>query len=174
MKLKVIIATLIFIIILSIYLLFYPLQFDFYEQSKARRMVDLTFIPLLLVILIFVIARKMRASGTRWKVLFKESLFVLALFGLFYIGIARSILSCGILFVNCNLPKDDLVEVQGIVTEIVRVQRSGPAMPKYEITVIQNGKEFNFESNKNAIEKYSVNDKFSMKMKSGILNILYK
>ena len=174
MKLKVIIATLIFIIILSIYLLFYPLQFDFYDQSKARHIVDLTFIPLFLVILIFDSTRKMRASGTRWKLLFKESLFALALFGLFYIGIARSILSCGILFVNCNLPKDDLVEVQGIVTEIVRVQRSGPAMPKYEITVIQNGKEFNFESNKKAIEKYSVNDKFSIEMKSGILNILYK
>lgn len=174
MKLKVVVTVLVLITIFSIYLLFYPLRFDFYDQSKARRFVDLFFLPIFLILMITVIARKIKANIARWKVFLKESLFALALFAFFYIAIARSILSCGLLFVNCNLPKNEMVEVNGIITKIIKLERRGPAISRYEITVNQNATEFNFESNKKAIEKFSVNDKFSVKMKIGILNILYK
>ena len=83
-------------------------------------------------------------------------------------------LSCGLLFINCSLKETETVEVYGQITDIIKIEGHGKVIGRYEITINQDGKEFNFESNKNAIEKYSLNENFKMEMKKGILNILYK
>ena len=174
MKIKLIIISSILIIILSVYLIFYPLKFDFYEQIKAKRIVDLFIIPFFLIIFGNYTIKIVKKGEIDWKKFPKEILFASTLFGIFYFFIIRSVLSCGILFINCCTKEKEIVELNGKITDIVKYEGHGKVIGRYEITINQNGKEFHFESNKYVIEKYSLNGKFNTQMKKGNLNILYK
>jgi hypothetical protein len=172
MKVKLITIITISIIISSVFLVFYPLKFDFYEQLKTKRIVDIIVLPIFIIVLGYYIIKKVKNDGANWKTFSKEILFAIAIFGIFYFTIIRSVLSCGLLFINRTVKEK--VEINGTITDILKIEGHGKVIGKYEITINQNGKEYNFESNKNAMENYRLNGKFKMEMNKGILNIVYK
>lgn len=172
MKVKLILIITISIIISSVFLVFYPLKFDFYEQLKAKRIVDIIVLPIFIIGLGNYIIKKVKNDGVNWKTFSKEILFAFVIFGLFYFTIIRSVLSCGLLFINITVIEK--VEINGTITNIVKIEGHGKVIGKYEITINQNGNELNFESNKNAIENYTLNGKFKKEMNKGVLNIVYK
>ena len=174
MKIKLILISSILIIILSVFLIFYPLKFDFYDQSKAKRLVDIFIIPLFLIAFGSYVIKIVRRGEIDWKKFSKEILFAIILFGVFYIFMIRSVLSCGILFINCYPKEKEIVEIDGKIIDIVKYEGHGKVLGKYKISINQNGEEFHFECNKHAIEKYSLNENFKTNMKIGSLNIMYK
>jgi hypothetical protein len=174
MKITKILISAVVLIVLCVFLIFYPLRFDFYEQLKAKRIVDLFFLPIILIFLINYVLKTVKKGGVNWKIFPKEILFAIVIFGIIYFTILRSVFSCGLLFINCALEEKEIVEVNGTITEIVKIEGHGKVPGRYELTINQNGKEFNFESNKKAIENFSLNEKFSIEMKKGTLNLMYK
>lgn len=174
MKTTYILVSAILLIVLCVFLIFYPLRFDFYEQLKAKKIVDLFFLPAVLIFLTNYVLKTVKKDDFHWKIFSKEILFAAALFGIIYFTILRSVFSCGLLFINCALAEKELVEVNGRITDIVKIEGHGKVLGRYELTINQNGKEFNFESNKKAIENLSLNENFKIEMKKGILNLMYK
>lgn len=174
MKLKYILVSAILLIVLSVFLVFYPLRFDFYEQLKAKRIVDIIFFPIVTTLLINYVFMHVKKGDVNWKIFPKEILFAIVLFGMIYFTILRSVFSCGLLFINCALKEKEIIEINGTITDIIKIEGHGKVLGRYELMVNKNGKEFNFESNKKAIENFSLNENFKMEMKKGILNILYK
>ncbi|RTY85434.1 hypothetical protein [Flavobacterium sp. GT3R68] len=174
MKIKFILISAILLIVLCVFLVFYPLRFDFYEQLKAKKIVDIFFLPIVIILIINYIHKTVKKRDVNWKIFPKEILFAIVLFGIIYFTILRSVFSCGLLFINCTLKEKEIVEINGTITDIVKIEGHGKVIGKYELTINKNGKELSFESNKKAIENFSLNEKFKMKMKKGALNILYK
>lgn len=174
MKVTYILVSAILLIVLCVFLIFYPLRFDFYEQLKAKKIVDLFFLPIVLIFLTNYVLKTIKKDDVNWKIFSKEILFAVALFGLIYFTILRSVLSCGLLFINCALAEKEIVVVSGRITDIVKIEGHGKVLGQYELTINQNGKEFNFESNKKAIENLSLNENCKIEMKKGILNLMYK
>jgi uncharacterized membrane protein len=174
MKIKRILVTTIVIIAFCVYLVFYPLKFDFYDQLKAKKIVDIILIPIVTIIFIRYVVKSAKEGDVNWKTFRKEILFGMVIFGIFYFTILRSVFSCGLLFINCSLKEKEIIEIHGTITDIVNVEGHGKVMGRHELTVKENGNEFVFESNKKAIQNFSVNQEFKVKMKNGILNILYK
>jgi hypothetical protein len=174
MRIKYILISITLLIVLSVFLIFYPLRFDFYEQTKAKRIVDILILPLVFIFLINYVLKTVRKGNVNWEIFPKEILFSIILFGLIYFTILRSVLSCGLLFINCALKENEKVEINGTIINITKIEGHGKVLGNYEVKINQNGKEFNFESNKKAIENFSLNGKFKMEMNKGTLNLMYK
>jgi len=141
---------------------------------KAKKLADIFTIPLFITVLGSYVVKTIRRGDIDWKKFPKEILFAIVLFGFFYIFMIRSILSCGILFLNCYSKEKAIVVIDGKIIDIVKYEGHGKVLGKYIISINQNGEEFHFESNKRAIENYSLNENFKANMKRGVLNILYK
>lgn len=160
-------------VVFLVFVIFYPLQFDLYEQAKAKKGVDFVFLPLLAFLLIRYIVRKAR-KGVNPKGFAKEIAFAVCGFAFFYVAMIRSLLSCVVLFVNCAFPEKEIVTIKGTVTEIVNVEKAGKILPQYILTVTRGREAFVFESNKTTVEQFTLNATVALKLKKGILNILYK
>ena len=174
MKIKIILTSIILIIVLSVFLVFYPLRFDFYDQLKAKQIVDKVIFPTVIFFLGIYIFKMVKNGGVNWRKFPQEILFAIFLFGIVYFSIIRSVLSCGLLFINCTLSEKETVLINGQIINIIKMEGHGKVMSRYEITVNQDRKVYNFESNKLAIENYSVNQNFKKEMNNGFLNIIYK
>ena len=173
-KLKLILISAITIVVCSVLLIFYPLKFDLYEQFKAKKIVDITLLPICGFFLARYIFLNIRKNNVNWKVFPKEILFAIFIFSILYLTIIRSVVSCGLFFVNCSFEEKEIIEINGIVTKVVNIEGSGKVLSQYILTINQNGKELIFESNGDMVEKFSVNDQVNIKLKKGILNLLYK
>lgn len=173
MKIKYILISIILIVI-SVFLIFYPLRFDFYEQIKAKRIVDIIILPLIFIFLINYVFKTVRKGDVNWKIFLKEILFSIIIIGLIYFTVLRSVFSCGLLFINCSLNQNEKVEISGTIVTITKIEGHGKVLGNYELTINQNGEEIIFESNKKAIDDFSINEKFKMKMNKGNLNLIYK
>jgi hypothetical protein len=173
MKIKYILISIILIVI-SVFLIFYPLRFDFYEQIKAKRIVDIIIIPLIFIFLLNYVFQTVRKGDVNWKIFSKEILFSIIIIGLIYFTVLRSVFSCGLLFINCSLNQNEKVEISGTIITITKIEGHGKVLGNYELTINQSGEEFIFESNKKAIDNFSINEKFKMKMNKGTLNLIYK
>lgn len=174
MKIKYIIITAIAIIAFCVFLVFYRLKFDFYEYLKAKEIIDILIFPIVSIILIKYIYNSVKQGDVNWKTFPKEIVFAIVLFGIFYITIMRSVLSCGVLFINCTLKEKEIVTVNGRIIEIINVDSHGKVIGKHQLTIKQNDNVFVFESNKKAIKNYKINQEFKIEMKKGIFNILYR
>ncbi|NUY81962.1 hypothetical protein HUK80_13745 [Flavobacterium sp. MAH-1] len=172
-KFKLIIAFVIILCVCSVLLLFYPLQFDLYEQAKAKKMVDLVVVPIFAFFLIRYVVRKIKQGGVDRRIFPKEILLAIFIFAALHFLIIRSVASCGLLFVNCSFPPDTQ-EMNGVVTEVVNADKVGKMLPIYTLSVNENAEEFVFESNKKTVGTFSVNDSVKIEMKKGILGLLYK
>ena len=173
-KLKAILILTTITVVCSILLAFYPLQFDLYEQLKAKKIVDAILLPICAIFLARYIFVNVKNGSVNWKVFPKEILFAIFIFAVLYLTIIRSVISCGLLFVNCSFKEREIIEVNGVVTNIVNFKGSGKVASQYILTINQKGNELIFESNESTIEKFSVNDQVNIKLKKGVLNLLYK
>jgi len=168
------ISGLILIIILIIFIIFYPLQFDFYESLKAKKIVDFIVIPIFLLLIMYDLLRNIKKGEKNWKKYSVDLIKGLAMFAVLYFLILRSFFSSGIIFMNAIFGEKEIIKVNGIVTDKKALKGSGKFIGKYELIVTQNGNVFIFDSNQTSIENYEVNDHFEMEMKKGILNLIYK
>ena len=168
------ISGLILIIILIIYIIFYPLQFEFYENLKAKKIADFIVIPIFFLLIIYDLFWNIKKREKDWRKYSLDLIKGLGIFGILYFLILRSFFSSGIIFINSIFGEKEIVKVSGIITEKTDLKGSGKFIGKYELIVDQNGNKFVFDSNHKSIENYKVNGHFEMEMKKGILNLIYK
>lgn len=168
------ISGLILIIILIIYIIFYPLQFEFYENSKAKKITDLIFIIGFFLLVIYDLYWNIKKREKEWKKYLFDSLRGIALFSVVYFLILRSFFSSGIIFVNSIFGEKEKIEINGIIKDKTDLKGSGKFTGKYELIVDHNGNEYIFDSNHLAIKDLKVGDNFKLEMKKGILNLIYK
>jgi len=62
-----------------VWLKFYPLRFDFYEESKAKNLADLIVLPVFAIAAVYYLTRKFSGKDINKTLLFKELLFSAAL-----------------------------------------------------------------------------------------------
>ena len=168
------ISGLILIIILIIYIIFYPLQFEFYENLKAKKIADFIFIPGFFLLVIYDLYRNIKKGERKWKKYSFDLIKGITLFSVLYFFILRSFFSSGILFVNSIFGEKEKIEINGIITDKTDLKGSGKFVGEYELIVDQNGNEYVFDSNHLVIKDLKVGDNFELKMKKGILNLIYK
>ena len=161
-------------LILIIILIFYPSQFNFYEDLKAKQISDFIVIPLFGILILYDIYRNIKNGEKNWKKYILDFLKGIGIFSVFYFFIMRRFLSCLIIFVNCIFGEIETVKISGIITEKTDIKGSGKFIGIYELTINQNGKEFVFGSNHFTVQKYNVGEEFNAEMKKGILTIIYK
>ncbi|MCR8668060.1 hypothetical protein NO995_10230 [Aestuariibaculum sp. M13] len=168
------ISGLILIIILIIYIIFYPLQFEFYENLKAKKISDFIVLPIFFLLIIYELFRNIKKGEKEWKKYLLDLTKGLGIFAVLYFLMLRSLFSSGIIFINTIFGEKEMVKVSGIITDKTDLKGSGKFLGKYELIIEQNGNEFVFDSNHKSIENYKVNDHFEMEMKKGVLNLIYK
>jgi hypothetical protein len=168
------ISALILIIILIIYILFYPLQFEFYESLKAKKIADYIVFPIFFLMIIYDLFQNIKKGEKEWKKYTLQLTKGVALFLVCYVLILRSFFSSGIIAVNSIFGEKETIKIKGIITHKTALKGSGKFTGKYELIINQNGNEFVFESNHMAINNYKVKDHFEMEMKKGIVNLIYK
>ncbi len=168
------ISVLILIVILIFFIIFYPLQFDFYEDLKAKKLTDFIFIPFYGILVIYDIYRNIKKEDKNWKQYSIDFLKGTSLSALFYFLIMRRFFSCVLIFINCALGDNDTVKINGIIVNKIDSEGSGKYIGEYELTIDQNGKKYVLDSNHTTVDKYNVGEEFNIEMKKGILSILYK
>ena len=167
-------SVLVLIVILIFFIIFYPLQFDFYEDLKAKKITDFIFIPLYGILVIYDIYRNLKKREKNWKKYMVDFLKGTSLSALFYFFIIRRFFSCLLIFVNCIFGNIDTVEINGVIVDKTDRKGGGKRIGEYNLTINQNGKEFVFDSNHPTVDKYNVGEEFNIEMNKGILSILYK
>ncbi len=168
------ISGLFLILLLIIYIIFYPLQFEFYENLKAKKIADFIIIPIFLVLIFYDLFRNVKKGEKNWKKYSLDLIKGLSIFAILYFLILRSFFSSGIILMNTIFGEKEIIKVSGIITNKTDLKGLGKFVGKYELTVNQDGNEYVFDSNKKSIETYKVHDHFEMEMKKGIFNLIYK
>lgn len=169
-----VISGLILIIVLIIYIIFYPLQFEFYENLKAKKIADFIFIPAFFLLVIYDLYRNIKKGEKKWRKYSFDLIKGIALFSVLYFFILRSLLSSGIIFINTIFGEKEKVKISGIITNKIDRIGSGKFVGEYELIVDQNGIEYIFDSNHLAIKDLKEGEDFELEMKKGILNLIYK
>ena len=150
------------------------MQFEFYENLKAKKIADFIVIPIFFLLIIYDLFRNIKKGEKDWKKYSLDLIKGLGIFAVLYFLILRSFFSSGIIFINTIFGEKEIVKVSGIITKKTDLKGGGKFVGKYELIVDQNGKQFVFDSNHKSIENFEVNEDFEMEMKKGILNLIYK
>jgi hypothetical protein len=160
------------LIVISVFLILYPLKFDLYECVKAKRIIDMLALPLSILALVYFIYRKFKSGD---YIIWRSMLKTLLMCGIVYFFIVRSLFGCGITFINSIFGRNEVVKIKGVVTG--KIQRKGgyKSVGLYELTILeQGGREIILDTKLDIIRNYSTNDRIEIVMKKGLLNLLYK
>ena len=87
------ISVLILIVILIFFIIFYPLQFDLYEDLKAKKISDFIIIPLYGILIIYDIYWNIKKDEKNWKKYFIDFLKQTGIFSIGYYFIIRRFFS---------------------------------------------------------------------------------
>ena len=150
------------------------MQFDFYEDLKAKKIADHIFIPTFFLVVLYDLYRNIKKGEKKWKAYSLDFLKGMALCAVLYFFILRSLFSSGILLVNSIFGAKEQVQMRGVITHKTDSKGSGKFIGEYELIVEDKGIEYIFDSNHLAIKDYTVGDAFEVEMNMGILNLIYK
>ena len=164
---------LIFGILIIAFNIYYPSKFQFYEQVKAKKIIDFIVLPIYGMIIIITMIRRFIKSESQFKIILKSIFIKLFLFGLIYFSILRSFMANGILFANASFGSSSVI-VSGIVSAKVEIGEGERTFGRYELTVLQENKIYIFATTEEAIKKYSIGSAFEIEMQKGSLNLLFK
>ena len=160
------------ILIFILFVIIYPLQYDFIEQIKAKKYADWVVGFCTIIITTGHVFHLIK--GRLFKHYKRDLIRILkemAPLVLFYMIVLRGFFGFGIVCINSIYAKKEIVK--GTIVNKVQIKGSGKFVGKYELVVSANGKEYIFDSNLKAIENYKQGDLFELEMKKGILNLLY-
>ncbi|WP_293311602.1 hypothetical protein [Pedobacter sp. UBA5917] len=162
----------ILLVVFSIFLLFYILQFDMYEAVKAKRIIDIIALPLGILALICFIYKKLKSGDyIAWNSMLTSLFIGIVIYFLF----VRSVLGLALTFINSIYERNEIVKIKGIVTD--KTERSGGrrGLSLHQFTILdQTGREIILDTKPVILKEYSVNDSVKIDMKKGILNLLYR
>jgi len=173
MNWKFILGT-ILLILLFIFIVFYPFQFEFYEHIQAKKLADFIFIPFYGVLVVYAIYKSRMQKGKSWKKYVLDFLKSTMFFSLAYLLVLRWFFACCLLLLNAVFGAKETVKVTGVITEIEQQKGSISLLGKQTIKIQKGEKSFIFHSNENLFESYKEYDYIELKMKKGVLNLLYK
>ncbi|CAM1371853.1 conserved membrane hypothetical protein [Tenacibaculum litopenaei] len=162
------------IVLVIVFIVFYPLQFNLYELLKVKRYVDYVIVPSYAVLVLYDIVRNIRKGEKDWWKYLVDFSTTTAVLAVVYYFLIRGFIAFLLLFINSVLDVTDPVTVQGKVVEIVDIVGTGNSLGTYELVVVQDGKEYVFESNHFTLANYKVGTVFNEEFQRGILGILYK
>ncbi|WP_394748056.1 hypothetical protein [Spongiimicrobium salis] len=168
------ILVIILLVVLFIFIVYYPLQFEFYENLQAKKLADFIFIPFYGILVLYDLYKNIVQKERKWKKYFVDFLKSTAIFSLAYLLILRWFFSCCLLVLNAVFGEKETVKVSGIITEIVQQKGSGKVLGTYTINIQEGEKNYFFHSKGKVLKNYTEYEYVELHMKKGVLNLLYK
>ncbi|WP_281846815.1 hypothetical protein [Olleya namhaensis] len=162
------------ITILIIYIIFYPLRFEFYEDIKAKQIADYIVIPIFIILVFYDLFRNIKKGETNWKKYIIDCFKGTALCSVFYFLLLRRFLSYVLIIINSIFGEVETVTVSGIIIEKVDIKGSGKAISDYKIIIKQKETDVIFDTRLDILNNYTIGQHVTIEMKKGILNLIYK
>lgn len=162
------------LIILFLYIVCYPLQFEFYENIQAKKLADFIFVPFYGILVFYDLYKNIAKKEKNWKKYLFDFLKSTTFFSIAYLLFLRWFFSCFLLLLNAIFGEKEVIKISGPVTEIVHQKGSGKFLGNHTLSIQQDGKSFVFDAKGVLLENYKEGEYTELKMKKGVLNLLYR
>jgi len=167
-------AIFILIIILILYVVFYPLRFEYYEDVKAKKISDVVTISCFGILIIYDLYWNIKKGEKNWKKYITDFFKGTTLFSVFYFLILRRFFSYLIIFTNSIFGEVETVNINGIIVGKIDRKGGGKNIGERKITIKQKETDLIFDTRIDIIENHYEGQYVQIQMKKGILNIIYK